>query len=198
MIRMTNSSALCASIFVALLLATPRIEADQPTGNRSGPPSTSSAGATPIDLALAQDGMLHGTVLDASGLAAPNTTVRLVQNQRAVAQTVTDAQGRFTIAQVRGGTYLLATSESAGVYRVWAPGTAPPAAKPNALLVNGPVVRGRIGAHGGGGHAGGTFGGINLPSIHPAQWLRSPVMIGTAIGGAIAVPVALHDDEFAS
>jgi hypothetical protein len=55
----------------------------------------------------------------------------------------------------------------------------------------GPVAYGR---HGKAPNAG-IFGGLNLPSFHPIQALKNPVTLGVLIGGAVALPIALHDDE---
>ena len=49
---------------------------------------------------------------------------------------------------IRGGVYLVCTPSEAVVYRAWAPGTAPPAAPNEALIVSGSsIVRGQPGRH---------------------------------------------------
>jgi hypothetical protein len=70
------------------------------------------------------------------------------------------------VKSLRGGTYDVVAGQSKGVYRFWAPNTAPPAAKSQVLLVSQPsVVRGQV------------FGGVgNVPPITYAA-------LGTGIAG---------------
>ena len=141
-----------------------------------------------IDVSLGDGGQLSGVVHDGNGAPKVNAPLALIQNQREVARVTTDDQGRFAINGVRGGTYVVASGQHSNIYRAWAPGTAPPAARRQVLLQVGPVVR---------GHFGGKIGS-HLPSIHPAQYLHNPVTIGGLIGMAVGAPIILHDDEIGS
>jgi hypothetical protein len=80
------------------------------------------------------------------------------------------------VKSLRGGTYDVVAGQNKGVYRFWAPNTAPPAAKSQVLLVSQPsVVRGQglgVGnvppityAALGTGIAGTTLGAVNMNKI---------------------------------
>ena len=126
------------------------------------------------DVELQDGGVFQGTVVDAAGAAMTNTKVVVLKQGRTVAETATDDSGRFAIGQLRGGTYQVVTARSSGVYRLWAPQTAPPAARTTALLVEGgDVFRGQMGPVG--------------------MFLTNRWVIVGIIGAAIAVPIAVHN-----
>jgi hypothetical protein len=167
--------------------------------------------AAALDVALDADGALRGTVVDGSGNPLALQTVQLFQDQQMLNRVVTNANGRFALPSMRGGVYTLSCGNHVGLYRLWAPNTAPPRAESALVLFGSQVVRGQsctpdapCGAAGcgtcGGRHAkpGHFIGGFSLPSIHPVQFLKNPWTIGAAIGAAVAIPIALHDDEAAS
>jgi len=139
----------------------------------TGPPE----GAAVRDIALGPGGVLRGQVVDAQGKACAKVSVRLVRmGNRAepVAVTTTGEEGGFAFDGVRAGVYRVETPLSAGVYRLWSPDAAPPAASPAALVVQGDsTVRG------------------NLSAISPLGW----ALIGVGIAAAIAIPLALDDDD---
>ena len=141
-----------------------------------------------VDVALSAGGRLSGTVHNGNGIPLANAPVTLIQNQHRIATATADEQGRFAITGVRSGTYVLASGQQSSIYRAWAPGTAPPAARREVQLRVGPVVR---------GHFGGKIGS-HLPSIHPAQYLHNPVTVGGLIGMAVGTPIILHDNEIGS
>jgi len=138
-------------------------------------------GAPPpaTDVALGQGGLLVGRVVDGQGTPAANVPVSLqtFQNQP-LAAVVSDPQGHFAIQGVRGGVYQLVTSQGPGVYRLWAPGTAPPGARPGVTVVmGGDTVRGAP-----------PQGGLKA-------FLTNPWVIGAAVATAIAVPVAVAESR---
>lgn len=97
------------------------------------------------DVSLAKEGLLVGRVLTSTGTAQAGSDVVLRYNGRTVARTRTDAQGRYAIKGVRGGIHEVLTPKGRQVVRLWSPQTAPPIARPEAVLVNsGQVVRGQI------------------------------------------------------
>ncbi len=129
------------------------------------------------DVALAHGGVLKGKIVDRQGVAQMGVPVRLIQGTEVVASAQTDAQGEFVVADLRGGVYQIQTDNSAGVYRLWAPETAPPAANDGLLIVNGDeAVRGNQG--------GGLLG-----------MLANPWVLALIIAAAIAIPLALSDDD---
>ncbi len=132
------------------------------------------------DVALAQGGILNGKVVDRQGAAQARVAVHLVRDGEMVAASETDAQGEFHVAGLRGGVYQVETSQSVGVYRLWAEQTAPPAANEGILIVNGDdAVRGNQC-----GPGGGVLG-----------FLANPWVLAAIVAAAIAIPLALDDDD---
>jgi hypothetical protein len=130
------------------------------------------------DVALHDGGSLKGQVLDAAGTPVADTAVAVLEQGRPIASTQTGADGRFAMTGVKAGVYEVATSNGVTVCRLWAPRTAPPAAQADALVVHGDtVVRG---GHGGGGVIG---------------FLSNPWVLGGIVAAAIAIPLALDDDD---
>ena len=93
-----------------------------------------------IDVAMAKDGSLSGRVLDADQHGAANTTVSLRQGKIEVAQAVTDQDGRFEIANIKGGVYVVSASSGYGLFRLWTAKSAPPKAHDQVLLMSQAIV----------------------------------------------------------
>jgi hypothetical protein len=89
-----------------------------------------------IDVALAQGGVLVGYVVDAQGVALEGASVAVRQGDKDVARIVTDEQGRYTVQNLRGGLYEVTAGQAGQLFRLWAPNTAPPAARPQAVVVS--------------------------------------------------------------
>ena len=130
------------------------------------------------DVALQSSGVLHGQLLDAQGAPQAGAEVTAIQAGKTVAVARTDRAGRFLLADLSGGVYELRAPAASGVYRLWAPRTAPPAAQDGVLLVSSnDVVRG--------------FGG-------PGEgwgFLANPLVLAGIVAAAIAIPLALDDDD---
>jgi len=102
--------------------------------------------AVPVaDVALDARGSLLGVVVSVDGVPMKDATVTLHRGDKPLARAVTDGLGRFTLPKVEGGVYQLSAGRYATLVRTWAPGTAPPHAKPLALLLTGEdVIRGQM------------------------------------------------------
>jgi len=168
------------------------------------PSASGKTPAAPMDIALQADGTMHGELLDQNGTAVAQAAVTLYRDQSPPRTTMTDAQGRFRFTDASSGVAVLTCGPQLVVVRLWAPNTAPPLAKPQVVIYAGGVMRGQgygpgmspVASEQHGGAPGAVvFGGLSLPSIHPVQALKSPLTIGALIGGAVALPLALHDDE---
>lgn len=112
------------------------------------------------DVALHQGGVLQGQLVDESGNVKAATPVVVTQKGKVVVIAKTDKQGRFAIRGMRAGVYQIESQHSQDTYRLWAPQTAPPAAKAGVLIVGdeslvraqsggfldiyGPAIRGAI------------------------------------------------------
>jgi len=131
-----------------------------------------------VDVALGEGGRLIGQVVDGAGVPQADTPVAVLHQERVVAETKTDPTGYFAVQGLRGGTYQLAASRAGGVFRLWADQTAPPSAQAGALLIaEETVVRGN-----------GAF----------VDFLTNPWFVAGVIAAAIAVPIALHNNDSSS
>ena len=96
------------------------------------------------DVSLDTGGALRGSVLTIDGKPQPKTSVVLRRGAEVVAIAETTGDGSFAMSAVKPGVYELASAKSSTVYRVWTARTAPPAAKPAAMLVeSNTIVRGQ-------------------------------------------------------
>jgi len=162
------------------------------------PPSAFAAGpiapTTPIsDVALRPGGLLVGQVVDQQGVARVNMPVSIQFAGREVVSTTTDSNGVFAAKDLRGGQYQILTPGGGSVCRFWAADTAPPSARPAALVVFGDqVIRGQ---------------GVVPPPPPPAggpmnswvEWMKMhPYLVAGTVGTAIAVPLVLATDDWDS
>jgi hypothetical protein len=128
-----------------------------------------------VDVALNGRGRLAGQLVDASGAALPGQTVAIQPVSGGEPfMTTSDANGRFALEAVRGGTYQVRTANAVVVCRCWTPGAAPPGASDQVLLVSGNTVqRGQ----------------------YPAGEMLTPMIIGALIAAAIAIPILIHNSQ---
>ena len=122
------------------------------------------------DVALSDSGVLQGQVVDLQNMAQPGVPIVLRYQNRDVVKTVTNTNGQFTVQDLHGGVYNIATAQGENSFRLWAPRTAPPAAQQSAIVY---VQNGGV-------------GGGGLKAI-----LGHPLVLPAAIATAIAVPVAI-------
>jgi hypothetical protein len=141
-------------------------------------PAAASPVLDVIDVALTAGGEFSGQVVDAQGRPQAGTSVMVCRQQQVVATTSTDEHGQFSLRGLQGGMYQVVAGQGMQSFRLWAPGTAPPAARQSALLIaSDQVVRGQ--------------GGLRY-------WLTNPWVLSAAIAAAIAVPIALSNREKSS
>ena len=129
-----------------------------------------------VDVALREGGALLGQVVDAQGKPLPRAPVRLWERDREVAATLSGSSGYFLVNGLHGGTYRVGVGKANGLFRLWAPDTAPPSAQPGALIVVG----------------GKQVLGQNGPL---AYMLSNPWIVAGLVATAIAVPVVIYNDQ---
>lgn len=148
-----------------------------PAGNLPAAPPQNAATPKPVlqDVRLTQQGTLAGQVLDVNGQPVKQQLIALVQTDKALAETRTDAAGRFAFKQLRAGVYYVTDGRIALGCRVWTNQAAPPAAQPQVLLINGAEhVRGQ----------------------QPiSQLFVNPLVIALVIAAAVAVPLAINHSK---
>lgn len=137
-----------------------------------------------IDIALAEGGLFVGQVVDAQGAPQVKTEVALRYQGHEVVRTITDERGVFAARGLRGGQYEVVADGYVAPCRLWAAHTAPPTARPTALIVTGSdVVAGQWTPRPGG----------------VLSWMQAhPLIVAGIVATAIAVPLALADDDDAS
>jgi hypothetical protein len=137
--------------------------------------------AAVTDIALRPGGVLVGQVVDPQGQAKVGSPVAIEMAGKEVARTTTDENGVFAAQGLRGGVYQIKTTEGISACRLWAADTAPPAARPAALVVAGKdLVRGQFG-----------------PMHAWKEWVKAhPYITAGTVVAAIATPLALVDDDW--
>ncbi len=143
---------------------------------------SAAVAVAPQDVALAEGGVLRGQVVDTAGKPQAMAPVSLSTGGKEIAHVTTDAKGEFRVASLKGGVYQVSTEGNSGVYRFWAPQTAPPSSLNGLNIVSGDsVVRGQMGRG---------------PLASAGQWIAEhPIITAGAIAAAIAIPIALDDDD---
>ena len=97
------------------------------------------------DIVLGENGTARGQVVDAQGVAVPGSSVVLSRADQELARVAADGRGNFRVSGLRGGVYRISSGQGGGTFRLWAPGTAPPAAREIITVVEGgDVVRGQM------------------------------------------------------
>lgn len=88
------------------------------------------------DVALTDTGTLKGQVLNAQGQPQAGVDVTVRQSGEVLATAQTAVDGGFDFPGMKAGVYEIISGDRADLYRVWATGTAPPAAVSSVLLVS--------------------------------------------------------------
>jgi len=142
-------------------------------------PPAAVAGEKPVfapkvlDARLDPDNVLRGTAVTSAGTPHANALVTLAHQNQAVATAETNAEGQFGFRLKQGGVYQLAVGERIIMCRVWPPQQAPPAAKPELLLVaDQRLARGQR-------------------PLGEAIF-STPVLVGVVIAAAVAIPLAIN------
>ena len=156
--------------------------------------TTSQLGLSTLDVELTADGTLIGQVINTEGKLRPGTEVVLKQAGVDIAQTTSDAQGNFRFPALRGGAYQIVAGGRWSYVRAWVSQTAPPSSRSQAVVVAGNVIRGQgctvdscTGTCGGTCAAAGRGG--------PMGFLLHPLVIGAAVAAAIAIPLAVSNND---
>lgn len=119
-------SAVCGLV----LSGTPISAQDQPSRE---------VGTTPrvVDVSLAGEGTLVGTVMTRSAQPIPGAAVRILHGDKVVATTVSDSSGQFSVQGLRNGTHAINCSGSQQTVRFWGTEAAPPSATSRLAVIVG-------------------------------------------------------------
>jgi hypothetical protein len=127
---------------------------------------------------LAQNGEVHGRVLDVHGRPVVDTTVE-ISTKSGKKSAKTNNKGQFKLAGLKGGVCVVQVGQANYGARLWTQGTAPPKSLKQFSVINDPnfVVRAN--------DNGLLFG------LTPAQLLG----LGLVAGGIVAIALAADDDD---
>lgn len=102
--------------------------------------------AAPVirDIALTSDGAFQGQFIGQDGQPVSAAAVVIRANGDAVANSVTDVEGRFEVAGLQPGVYEVSVGSTTETIRVWSNESAPPTAA-TAALMSQDVVRAQFG-----------------------------------------------------
>jgi hypothetical protein len=136
------------------------------------------------DVALGDQGLLVGQLVDAQGRQLSGAEIRL-NNSVQTWTTSTDATGDFRIEGLAGSTYQAQVAGQRQIVRAWAPGTAPPQATRGLLLVHDDsVILGQ--------HCASPICNRIACAKYP---LSNPFILGGIVAAAVAIPVAIHNHD---
>jgi hypothetical protein len=128
-----------------------------------------------VDVALQDGGVLVGQVFNSAGMTRANVPLMIRDRMGRNMQVEADGMGVFTVKNVQGGIYQIRVGNTVAAYRLWAPGTAPPAARSGVVLVdNQQVSRGQ---------------GKGRSSV-----FRHPWAITSFVAAAIIIPIAVTNE----
>ena len=156
------------------------------------------------DVALGGGGVLVGQLVDAEGKVLTGTPVSIQTGGQEVARVATNENGVFFAQGLAGGVYEVAAAEHRGVYRLWAPTTAPPQASQSITAVSSPTVaQAQYGAPAEPPLIGpppapvmATGPAKRGPLGKTMNWVSEhPLLTAGIVATAIAVPVALGEDD---
>lgn len=142
----------------------------------AGAAATSNPTPPAADIALADGGVFRGQVFDRNGQPRAGCSIRISHGSQTVALVRSDERGAYAVTGLRGGLHSIATDEGATLCRFWAPGSAPPGAAEQLLLVSGDAA----------------LRGNHHKRYAVAGMLSNPWLLIAAGTVAIAVPIALN------
>ena len=167
--RILRQAAAGIAALGLLAPATILTAAELPSGQL---PTAVPSAAMISDVALGAKGTLRGQVVDAAGGAMAGVRITVHQQENLVAETTSSPTGKFELAGLPGGIFQITTDHSEGSFRLWAPETAPPGARPSLLVVDDQAtVRGQSAL---------------------GRLLSRPLAIVGIVATAVAVPVIIH------
>lgn len=178
-VRVVSATVVCLGLVfsVDMLCGAEPADVSRASGEAKAP--------TVIDVKLGPGGVLRGRVVDTQGTGDARVEVLVRQATGGSVKTETDQHGDFSVRGLRGGMYQVVVGPTGRTVRAWAPNTAPPVAR-DALLVVIPknVVLGQRYA-----------GPIGRFFENAKYSLTNPLVVGTIVGLAVAIPVIVNNRD---
>ena len=134
------------SVCLGMLMAQSGLQAEGPS------PQTDKSAVRPIlvpkvaDVTLGEGGTLTGKFVDRQGKAIEAAPVMIVHKGKEVARTMTDADGKFVVKNLKAGDHAVCNAQYVQQVRFWTEKNAPPSSKTESLIVaKEGIVRGQDG-----------------------------------------------------
>ena len=190
------------SVVLCVLISLPVVAADVTVSNLGQSPSV-------LDVRLREDHTMVGKLVNRQGKPLSNVSVEVLAKRRAPMMTKTDLDGIFVIPHLETGDLTLRMAGQTQMIRVWAFHLAPPRAPSAVLLVVGDTVRGQccgtqcptVCRHDsctpdcGGCDSCCGYGAFGGRGGNAYRLLSNPIVLGSMVGAAIAIPLAIDDDD---
>ena len=141
------------------------------------------------DLSLSGN-QLHGAIVDVNGKPVVGASVVVGHQGKVVASTKTDEQGRFACADMKPGIHQVATFGGVRTYNLWNAESAPKNSLKGSIHVLDDEAIKRGNACDSGCDDCGSGGKSPL-----AACVTNPIVWAAVIAAAIAIPLALDDDD---
>lgn len=93
------------------------------------------------DVALSGNGTLSGVVVTSEGQPLDGAVVTVLQGERVVGRTTSNAHGVFALGGLSNGVYQVGVGQQVSTIRAWSASVAPPSARAQALVVVGNATR---------------------------------------------------------
>lgn len=149
-VSLWKRAALCLACFGMIIPQGALVAAEKPQ---------QQASARMLDVSLTEGGTFSGRIVDTQGRAVKGAKVAVRFQNHIVAQATTNEAGRYAVSGLMGGVHQLETVNGRVSARFWNAKTAPPAAKPVALIVSDKnVIRAQCGEVGCGAGVGTVVG----------------------------------------
>ena len=172
--RCRTLASIIATIACSMLVSPTGVLAESFSAKSSLEPS----GATNVvvDVALRDGGVLVGQVFNSEGATRAGVPLMIRNRAGHDVRVEADGLGVFTVNNLQGGVYQIRVGKTVAAYRLWAPGTAPPAARTGAVLVDSHQVS-----------RGQGKGRSNV--------FRHPWAITSFVAAAIIIPIAVTNER---
>jgi hypothetical protein len=149
-------------------------------------PTQAESGRIPDvqDIVLLEDNVMLGQAVDDQGSPAANARLSVLREGRAVVHSQTARDGSFAVSGLSTGVYQVTSSGAVTTIRLWKPQVAPPTARSEAVILSPAATAPATAAATG--------------PARRTRWLgvlSNPWVVGGLAAGAIAIPLALDDDD---
>ena len=137
------------------------------------------------DVTLGHQGLLKGSVLNASAQPVSGVSVHVLHGDAVVASATSDSQGQFSVKSLRNGSHLIQVGSVQQPVRFWGTQAAPPVSTSQmTIIVDDEVIRGQSG-----------FVPGNSVADTMSSNLGAILLIGGAVGIVLGTTLGADNDS---